>query len=291
MERTPDGVAVRDGATPILFYRTRPGPAPAEPWRLHYIHPLHAPDGTVLTEDRPDDHLHQRGVYSAWRRILLDGRQVADSWVMKDITYDVKGVSAARLADGSARISAKIDWQVRGLGVAVTEKVLIRAWPLDRSGARRVLVDSRLTARRDGLALAGTDDDKGYSGPSIRFVRPDALTFRTADGAPLTAALGAVETGPEVRFEWLAGQGVPDWRVTARCRAGGRAWTRWVLRRELSMQTCAFPGRAPQALRRGKPLWIELDLRIAPARPDQARVSSSRSPREASPSRALRSFR
>ena len=51
-----DGVTITDGGHPVLFYRTKASD-PAEPGRLNYIHPLYAPDGTLLTEDRPADHL------------------------------------------------------------------------------------------------------------------------------------------------------------------------------------------------------------------------------------------
>jgi len=47
----PEGVTITDGDKPVLFYRTR-ATDPSEPGRLNYIHPLYAPDGALLTEDR-----------------------------------------------------------------------------------------------------------------------------------------------------------------------------------------------------------------------------------------------
>jgi hypothetical protein len=47
-----DGVTITDGGKSVLFYRTAPAD-PREPGRLNYVHPIWAPDGTVLTEDRP----------------------------------------------------------------------------------------------------------------------------------------------------------------------------------------------------------------------------------------------
>jgi len=261
----PDGIEVTDAGRPVLFYRTRPGPAPAEPWRLHYIHPLHAPDGTVLTEDRPEDHLHQRGLFQAWRRILLDGRQVGDTWVMNRVVYEVKRVAPRREADGSAAIEVTTDWTFADLGPLIEETTLIRVEPM-RDGGRGLALETTLRALRPGVALAGTDDDKAYSGPSVRFVRPDLLSF-SSGGRPLTAAVGAVETDDAVVFAWPAGAGTPAWTVSAACSADGRPWRRWILRRELSMQTCAFPGRAPHALDPGRPLRLVTRFVIAPANP------------------------
>ena len=31
-----------------------------------YFHPLHAPNGQVVTEDAPEDHVHHRGLCFAW---------------------------------------------------------------------------------------------------------------------------------------------------------------------------------------------------------------------------------
>ena len=76
-EVVADGIGVTAGGQPVLFYRTRPDNG-REPWRVNYLHPLHSVAGAVITEDAPVDHLHQRGVYWAWRRILVDGDRVAD---------------------------------------------------------------------------------------------------------------------------------------------------------------------------------------------------------------------
>lgn len=85
----PDGVTITDSERPVLFYRTKPA-GPAEPGRLNYVHPLYAPDGTLLTEDRPADHLHQRGVFWSWHQVRLGGDLVADGWFMKGLTFFVK---------------------------------------------------------------------------------------------------------------------------------------------------------------------------------------------------------
>lgn len=265
--RTSDGVLISEAGQAILFYRTAP-PAGLEPWRLHYIHPLHAPDGTVLTEDRPTGHLHQRGVYWAWRRIMLDGQQIADSWVMENIAYRIRRSGFKRQRDGSGRLSLKVEWLLNASGarpeLLFIEQTEIVVYPLEE-GARRIDFKTTLAARRDGLSLAGTDDEKGYGGFSARFVRSDLFDF-TTNNRPLEPALGSVAADGEVTMRWRDTQDAPAWRVTLRCSAQGAPVRSWVLRRELSMQNCAFPGRKLVAIPLKQPLSFESTLVIAPKR-------------------------
>jgi hypothetical protein len=84
---------VRAGIRPLLTYRRSPVPTTvtAKPLQTRnaYIHPLHAPNGAVVTDDFPPDHLHQRGVFFAWTktRIMLGGRELRpDFWNIGDAT-------------------------------------------------------------------------------------------------------------------------------------------------------------------------------------------------------------
>jgi hypothetical protein len=225
---------------------------------LNYVHPLHAPDGTLLTEDAPADHLHQRGVYWAWRRILVDGTQVADGWVGNGIVFELTEPRLEQLADGSARIEVTVSWTVPLDGrptEIIEETSVIRAHPL-REGDRRVDFELRLRALREGVALAGTDDEKGYGGPSARL--RDAGSVRLAShGQTLTATLARMSVGDEVEMTWGDESPLAGRQVVLACRVGNRPWTEWVLRQEPSMQNCAFPGRTPRVLPTGNPLSIE----------------------------------
>ena len=61
-----DAVTLTEAGKTVLVYRTKPLDPTAEPGRSNYVSPLYAPDGTVLTEDKPGDHPHQRGVWWFW---------------------------------------------------------------------------------------------------------------------------------------------------------------------------------------------------------------------------------
>jgi hypothetical protein len=261
-EPAPDGIRLAEGGRPILFYRSRPEPG-REPWRVHYVHPLHSAGGAVLTEDAPADHLHHRGVFWAWRRVLVDGVQAGDGWVGRDLVLEVGPPAVSEQPDGSARIDSRVLWKVPIDGRAeaiVEEHSAIRAFPV-RDGRRRIEFEVRLRALRAGVAIAGTDDEKGYGGPSVRFGHGERISLR-GDGRELRATPAALDAGEVVDFLWpsLA----PPWpaRVRASCSIEGRAWTHWVLRQEASMQNCAFPGRNPLELQTDSVHTVRLVLDV-----------------------------
>lgn len=260
----PDGVAVTDDGKPVLFYRTAPASG-AEPGRANYVHPLHAPDGTVLTEDRPADHLHQRGVFWAWHQMRLDGRPMADGWFMTGFTPSIRETKFRGDPDGGATLTVTFDWLFNGgpeLVYAAREVTRLRIAPL-AEGGRRLDFTTTLTPRVDGLSLGGSDDVKGYGGFSVRLVRPDQLTF-ASDGKAVAARSEAVAAGRAMGFTWPNSAGFSAWAVGLACKADGRPITLWILRRELSMQNCVYPGRVPVTLRKGQPLVLESALVIQP---------------------------
>ena len=262
-----DGVTVTDDDKPVFFYRTKPAPG-AEPGRLNYIHPLYAPDGTILTEDRPVDHPHQRGVFWAWHQIRLGDRVVADGWFMRGITYSVRKTNFGGERGGVAVLTLDVDWIINSGSELVyvareTTKVKIR--PL-KDGARRIEFDTLITATVDGLSLGGSDDAKGYGGFSARLISPDRLLFHSG-GRTVTARNTAITAGASMGFAWPNQPGLEKWGVGMSCKADGRPISQWILRKELSMQNCVWPGRAPVVLSKGRPLRLESTLVIKPAAP------------------------
>jgi hypothetical protein len=259
---TRDGVSLVEGGRPILFYRGRTQPG-REAWRVNYIHPLHSVDGAVITEDGPADHLHQRGVYWAWRRILVDGVQVADGWVGRDLALDVGKPVVREWPDGSAQIEVRVIWRAPAAGAPVAlveEYSLIRAY-LAADGRRRVELAVRLRALRGGVALAGTDDDKGYGGISMRFANAERVAI-VGDGRALQATTAAQVAGEVVEFRWPGSSAPWPARIAASCRVDGQPWTTWVLRQEPSMQNCAYPGSRPVELSMDRDLVLAVTLDI-----------------------------
>jgi Methane oxygenase PmoA len=260
--RTDDGVQLVDGGAPVLFYRSRAS-AGREPWRTHYVHPVHSIGGAVITEDAPADHVHHRGLFWAWRRILVDGVKVADGWVGDNLVLDVAPPTVTSHEDGSAQIDVRARWIVPMEGQPtpiIEETSSIRAY-LAVDGRRRIDVLVGLQALRRGVELAGTDDEKGYGGLSLRVANPQLAGIESG-GRILHATVAAMQTADWVAFSWRVPP--PPWpaRIAASCQVDGHAWTRWVLRQEPSMQNCAFPGAAPTAVPRDRVLRLGLSLLV-----------------------------
>ena len=265
-----DGVTITDGGKSVLFYRTTAADT-HEPGRLNYVHPIYAPDGTVLTEDRPTDHLHQRGAFWSWHQVIVDGKNVADGWFMKGLTFHVREKRFKSDSSNGGTLVVNADWIVNSapeVAYVARETTKVRVYAL-KNGARRIDFDTVITARADSLALGGSDDAKGYGGFSIRLIKPDRLNFGSG-GKAVTPAVGPVEAGKAMGFAWTPGDGVPAWTVGLACKANGAPITRWILRKELSMQNCVFPGRAPFVLKKGETLRLQSTLIIRPATPPKA---------------------
>jgi hypothetical protein len=260
--RTDDGVQLVDSGAPVLFYRSKPSPG-REPWRTHYVHPVYSIGGAVITEDAPADHVHHRGIFWAWRRILVDGVKVADGWVGENLALEVASPTVTSHDDGSAQIDMQVRWIVPMQGrptPIIEENSSIRAYPAV-DGRRRIDVSVGLRALRRGVELAGTEDEKGYGGLSLRVANPQLAEIES-DGRVMHAAVAGMQTGDWVAFNWRAPP--PPWpaRVAASCQVDGHAWTRWVLRQEPSMQNCAFPGSAPTAVPSEGVLRLGLSLLV-----------------------------
>lgn len=265
---TDDAVTVTEAGKTVLVYRTKsPDPA-AEPGRLNYVHPLYAPDGTVLTEDRPADHLHQRGAFWSWHQVLVNGKSIGDGWFMKGLTFHVREKRFKGDAQGGGTLTVNADWIVTSgpeLDYVARETTRVRVYAL-KDGARRIDFDTLITSRVDALGLGGSDDAKGYGGFSIRLVRPDRLTFASG-GKTITPTDTALEAGSSMGFAWPAEPGSPAWTIGLSCKANGQPIKRWILRKSLSMQNCVFPGRAPFTLKKDETLRLRQTLIIRPASP------------------------
>ncbi|AZS21053.1 MULTISPECIES: DUF6807 family protein [unclassified Caulobacter] len=260
-----DTVTLTEAGKTVLVYRTKPINPATEPGRANYISPLYAPDGTALTEDKPGDHPHQRGVWWAWMKVQADGKIVADGWYMKNLAYSVREKRFLGDAEGGGTLTVEVDWIVNSgdeLSFVAREVTKVTVRPL-KSGVRRLEFDTTITSRLDALGLGGSEDDRGFGGFSIRLVDPEHLTF--ASGGKTLVPNGAVlDAGQSMGFAWSGGSNSPAWTVGLACKANGQAVTRWMLYNVRSMQNCVFPGRAPMILKKDQTLRLQETVIIRP---------------------------
>ena len=261
-----DAITLTEAGKTVLVYRTRPLDPAREPGRANYVSPLYAPDGTALTEDRPGDHPHHRGVWWGWMKVQADGRPAADGWYMKNLSYLVRAKRFLGDADGGGALTLEIDWIVNSgpeLAYVAREITTVTVRPL-KAGVRRIMFDTMINARIDALGLGGSEDDRGFGGFSIRLVDPEHLTFASG-GKTLTTNGAALNAGSAMGFAWSGGTNSPAWTVGLACKANGETVTRWMLYTDRSMQNCVFPGRAPLILKKGEGLRLQETVVIRPA--------------------------
>ena len=260
-----DAVTLTEAGKTVLVYRTKPLDAAAEPGRSNYVSPLYAPDGTALTEDKPGDHPHQRGVWWAWMKVQADGKTVADGWYMKGLSYFVREKRFLGDAEGGGTLTVQVDWMVNSgpeLAYVARETTKVTVRPL-KAGTRRVEFDTTIASRIDALGLGGSEDDRGFGGFSIRLVDPEHLTF-SSGGKTIVPNGAALDAGASMGFAWSGGSNSPAWSVGLACKANGQAVKRWMLYNDRSMQNCVFPGRAPLVLRKDQTLRLQQTVVIRP---------------------------
>lgn len=217
----------------------------------HFLHPLSF-KGAPLTQLYPADHIHHRGLFWAWRQLLRDGKPVGNLWLMQGVT--LRPLGSKPDADGQ-ELRSRARWMVAGEDV-LEERLTARI------DGNRLTLAIELHPLVPGLSLGGSADDKGYGGVSLRLVQSEKLRFESG-GRPVSAAPGPVQAGPDMRFSWDEGAG-PVRSVTLACTVNGAPISSWILRREASMQNCAWPGRVPVPLPTGRPVHLGATLLVSP---------------------------
>jgi hypothetical protein len=83
LQETADTITIMGPAAPVLTYHKAEMSPPEGETELYrrsgFIHPLHAPNGDVVTSIHAPDHLHHMGVWHAWVRTKWNGREL-DFW-------------------------------------------------------------------------------------------------------------------------------------------------------------------------------------------------------------------
>ncbi|HEX8037737.1 MAG TPA: DUF6807 family protein [Chryseosolibacter sp.] len=246
-----EGTAILDGDSNVLFYQAKPKSLNGKYERADYIHPLYSLDGSVLTEDFPQDHLHHRGIFWAWHQIIYRGKHIADAWSCENISWHVVK-SEVQKKKGSITLDNDVIWKSvlddgKQTGV-VREKSQVTIYNA-HNDYRIVDFDIRLTPLLDDMRIGGSDDAKGYSGFSVRLKLPDDIRFLSGD-QELKAQELALKAGPWLDFRGsFDGKNAPESGVALFCHPSNPGYPEpWIIRSEKSMQNAAFPGREPVAL-------------------------------------------
>ena len=252
-EISPSSLELRENGKPVWVYNhgaiLKDGVSP-EFRRSTYLHPVYAPDGTVLTDDFPKDHPHHRGICWSWPIVKFDG-QTHDVWAVKGMYQRFVRWKARQALADRAVLVVENGWFV-GERKAVKETVEITVRPA--TGNRRQFDVALVFEAVDLPVEISGREIKGYGGFGFRFAPRTSTILRTDSG---------VETkDPDMAAHpWAELEGVFEGR-----RAGARIESLsgspgWCLR-HYGYVAANVPGLGTFTLRPGKPLQLSYRVTV-----------------------------
>ncbi len=180
---SPQSVELSEGGKPVYVYHhgvVRKAGAPEDRARCCYLHPVYAPDGTVLTDDFPQDHYHHRGIFWAWPVVVV-GQERYDLWTIRGVRQRFVRWLAREAGEQEARLAVENAW-LAGERPVVRETVEIVTRP-EAGGRRRIEVRLAVEASGAPVELRGEPaEDKGYGGFSVRFAPREKTVISTDSG-------------------------------------------------------------------------------------------------------------
>lgn len=259
-EISPTAIELSDSGKPVYVYNFGPTLAkgfPEEMRRAAYLHPVYAPDGTVVTDDFNPNHAHHRGIFWAWPEITVNGKK-DDIWTVKGFREKFVRWVARDTKGDRARLAVENGWY-DGDKRFVKENVEIVAHPVE--GNHRTLdFTLRFEAVSDPVTIVGTPDQKkGFGGFAFRFATPDGGGSKTI----ITTDQGVSEKdGVMSRHPWAQISGIykgkpAGARIEDDPSNPGYPKNGWLMRHELCALNVSYPGLDPVILTPGKPLTLK----------------------------------
>lgn len=261
------GIQVKEGANNVLFYQKKPKSLNGEFSRNNYIHPLYGIDGSVLTEDFPLDHPHQRGVFWAWHQVVIGDRKLGDSWECKDFVWNIRDIEISG-SDDNLNLMVSTYWQSPqwtsregNQKPFLLENTKIRIYPR-KDNYRIILFEIALLALEKNLKIGGSEDEKGYGGFSVRLKLPEDIRFSSIKGG-VEPENTAVEAGKWMNiFGSLTNKNNASGIAILSYRDSPGDKEYWILREKESMQNCVYPGRKSVSVSTTNPTILKYGLLI-----------------------------
>lgn len=256
-----NGVLFTEGNDKIMFYQSAEKTLNGNYARANYVHPLYALDGTVLTEDFPEDHLHHRGIFWAWHQLYVGDARIGDGWEIKDFSWEVKQVKAIDSPEGGRGIRAGVHWKSPfwldryGQEIPLVEEITqIMAYPTN-GNYRLIDISISLLALHSNMRLGGSEDEKGYGGFSYRIRLPEDLQFSGNNGL-VSPEVTPVQAGRWLNLSGSLGKNGNFAGLVVLPNPKNPGFPNpWILRAAASMQNAVYPypGATPVPLSEENP--------------------------------------
>ena len=260
------GALFMENGDSVMYYRAAEMSLDGAYPRANFIHPLYSLDGVVLTENFPEDHVHQRGVFWAWHQLYIGDRRIGDGWHLKDIHWDVTGMKLERGNSLSAVLTTEVDWKSPlrtdpdGNQMPIIKESTTMEVVPSEDDHRVIAIRIELAPQYDNVRLGCSDDEKGYGGFSVRMRLPDGMIFTSQDG-PVTPQNLPLSAGPWMDISGPIGKNASKAGITIVGDPRNPGFPDpWILRQKASMQSNPYPGREPVLLSREDPLVLRYRL-------------------------------
>ena len=264
--RKKDGFQFSDDGQPVMFYQREPKSKEGKSTRANYIHPLFGLDGELLTQDFPDDHLHHRGVFWAWRQLYVGKERAGDPWINRDFLSVVKEADIVDQGPVFATLRVTVDWVSPQITddagkpmPIVRETTRIRLFHA-AAESRFIDFEIRLKPLLPDVKIGGAENARGYSGFTVRVKPPREIELNDANGFLKEDSIGNVSRWADVSGLYDQNQGVTGVAILSHPSLPEFP-PKWLLR-HYGMQNVVYPGRQPIALWADKPLVLRHRLVI-----------------------------
>lgn len=254
------GLQLTENGKPVYVYNYGMILAPGVPERLRrssYLHPVYAPDGTLITDDFNHDHPHHRGIFWAWEVVIVDGK-TNDVWTVKGFKQKFVRWKAREVSADQARLAVENGWYDRDHKF-VKEDVDIVTHPVAKD--QRVM-DFTLSfeAVDKPVIIVGTPDSKkGYGGFAFRTAPRDGgaakTIIRTDQG--ISEQDGVLSRHPWAEIDGTFNSHDAGVRIEDDPTNPGYPTNGWLMRHSFALLNVSYPGLEPHTLEPGKPLVLK----------------------------------
>lgn len=262
-----EGILFTEKGKKVMFYQITPRSLDGKYARCNYFHPVWDLNGNIISEDFPADHLHHRGIFWAWHQIFMDGKSVGDLWALENIVQEVEDVKYKILPSGVARLQTEVIWNTTAVSQGsdplrlIRENLTLHIHP-KKKNVRRLDFEISLQALLRNVMMGGSDDEKGYSGFSVRMILPPDVRFEGPDGL-VEPMVNQVESPGFINVTGtLPGSGEKVGVAVLDHPQNPMYPQKWILRSRNSMQNAAFPGRDLVAVPADQPLVLRYSVLI-----------------------------
>jgi hypothetical protein len=279
MESSKDGAWIMDNNQKVFFYQKVPKSLDGKYSRSNYLHPVYGLDGEILTEDFPLDHFHHRGIFWTWHQLWCGSLRLGDPWMCENFSQEVKGIRFKMGENSAGILSVKVLWKspiwLKGglQSPVILENTTISIFPVVND-CRRIDFRIELNALEKGIRIGGSEDEKGYSGFSVRIPLVPGMKF-TSRGTDIIPQNLAISAGPEMDISGSVGKDGKMAGIMMICHPSNPDFPeKWIIRKERSMQNCAWPGNRTIDIPESKPLILNYSVIIHRGGADNGELQS-----------------